>query len=452
MTAALDRMSGGPRPSEEAEDESGVRLRMPLVAGLLVVGGFFGVLGGWAALAPLSSAAIAPGTVIVEGNRRTVQHLEGGIVREILVRDGDAVAAGQPLVILDDTQARATLDLVQGRRVDALAREARLVAEGDGREAISFPDELYDRAATDERTIKALDGQTGIFLARTEALKGQTEILRQGIAQYEEEIIGLHDWVEAEDKQLDLIDQEIQDVQTLLAKGLARRPRMLELRRRQAEIEGSRSQHVAEIARAKQRITEVRIRIRDLRTERLNEAVAELRTVQTELFDLEERYRAIEDVLRRITIRAPIGGVVLNLQIHTAGGVIAPGAPILEIVPEKEKRVIDARIDPSDIDVVQVGQIAQVRFPAFNQRANVPAGGTVTWISADRHVDEQSGTAYYRSRVELLDGSLAELNGKLIHPGMQADVLIVTGERTVLDYLVEPILVSINRAFREKSL
>lgn len=423
-------------------------VRGPILAGAAVMIGFFVILCGWAVLAPLSSAAVAPGSVIVEGNRKTIQHLEGGIVRKILVRDGDRVKAGEPLILLDDTQAKASLDLVRGRLTDALALSARLLAERDGSDAISFPDELLDGSA-DMHVLEAMNGQAGIFAARRESLDGQIAILHGSKEQFGEEISGLRGLVKAEQTQLALIDEEIRDIRSLIAKGLARKPRILELRRAQAEIDGSRSQHLAEIGRVKQRIVESELRISELKTERLNEVVAELRTVQAETYDLYERERAAADILTRTKILAPLSGTVISLQAHTSGGVIAPGAPVLEIVPEGERLVVDARIDPSDIDVVDVGLRAQVRFSAFNQRTTIPVDGTLTWVSADVLVDQQSGQSFYRSRIELDDGFEANLAGNSISPGMQVEVMILTGERTVMDYIIAPLFNSINRGFRE---
>jgi HlyD family type I secretion membrane fusion protein len=279
--------------------------RAILFGGVVVVL-FFGVFMIWASVAPLDSAAVAGGTVIVDSKRKTVQHFEGGIIGEILVRDGDRVEAGQVLVLLDDTQPRASLDLLKGRQMAAMALSARLVAERDNRAEIEFSDELMDDLDTFE-TLEAIAGQTNLFNARREGLTGQVDILDQRMAQTRDEIVGLEGEVAASVRQLDLIGQEIADVQTLVDQGLARRPRLLELERQAASIEGRRSSNIAGIARARNQIGEAKLQIRELRKQRTNEVLEQLREVQTELYDIAERMSAAKDVLARMTIRASGG-------------------------------------------------------------------------------------------------------------------------------------------------
>ena len=437
MTAAL-----------EASEGQGAGARGPVVAGFLVIGLFFGGFGGWAALAPLQSAAIAPGLVSVDTNRKTIQHLEGGIVGEILVRDGDRVRAGQVLIRLDETLPRTSLELLKGRSMASRALEARLIAERDGADAIRFP-ELLTAAGADPQVAEMINGQINIFAARRNSVAGQVKILGQRIAQFREEINGLKGQIASEVVQHGLIAEEIKDVTGLYEKGLARRPRLLALQRQAAEIEGSRSQNMAAIARVEQNIAEARLHISELRTSTINEVVQELRDVQTEMFELAERIAAAEDILTRTELRAPIEGTVVGLQVHTPGGVIAPGEPLLDIVPADDRLVVEARVDPSDIDVVHPGLPSQVRFTALNQRNLAPVDGTVTAVSADRIVDDRTGESYYLTRVELDDGFAEALGGVPLYPGMQAEVMIVTGERSALDYLIRPFARSLNRAFRE---
>ncbi len=308
-----------PPPQQMGQEAEGIGLRTPIVAGILVIALFFGVFGGWAALAPLDSAAIAPGVVIVDTNRKTVQHLEGGIIGRINIRDGDKVAAGQVVIELDETQPRATLDLLRGRKIAATALAARLVAERDGKETIEFPDWLLAER-DDPKATEALNGQTNIFKARRKAIAGQVAILNQRISQFSEEIIGLEGQIKAENTQIRLIAEEIDDVRGLVEKGLARKPRLLALQRGIAEIEGSLSQNRAQIARAGQNIAEARLHMNELKTKMMNEVVQELREVQAELFDLVEQHRAAADVLLRTEIRSPLEGTVVGLQVHTPGG------------------------------------------------------------------------------------------------------------------------------------
>ena len=420
-----------------ADETSGLGIGWTVTVGLVVIAAFFGGLGRWATVSTLESAAIAPGVVSVASNRKTVQHLEGGIIGKILVRDGDEVTAGQVLFRLDDTQPRATLDLMRGRQRAAAALEARLVAERDGHDEITFPDWLLtDR--DDPKVAAVIDGETSIFDARRVTLASQIAVLGQRVAQVDEEIIGLGGQIAAEDVQLLLIAEEKHAVLVLVEKGLERKPRLLALQRRESEIVGSRSGNVAQIARVKQNIGEAHLRISELDTARINEVGEQLRAAQNELFDLAERIHAAEDILRRTAILAIQDGTVVNLQVHTPGGVIAPGAPLLDIVPSDDALIIEARVDPRDIDVVHWGLPARVHLTAFNQRSATPMNGRVLSVSADNIIDERTGQAYYLARIKLDKDPAEAGNGVSLYPGMQAEVMIVSGARTVLDYLLAP--------------
>jgi len=432
-----------------SDTEGRFGLRFPIIIGFVIIALFFGALGGWAALAPLESAAIAQGEVTIDTNRKTIQHLEGGIIGEILVRDGDIVATGQVLIRLEKIQSRAELELLQGRHITASAIEARLIAERDGRMEVPFPEWLLDRLEEPE-VIDTVAGQINIFTSRQESLDHQTQILHQRIAQFGEEITGLEGQIAAENVQLKLIAEESNDVRHLVESGLARRPRLLALEREAAALEGQRSQNLAGIARARQSISEAELRISELRTELVNEVVQLLSETQAELFDLADRIRASEDKLIRTEVRAPIDGTIVNLQVHTLGGVIGPGASLLDIVPSDDPLVIEARIDPSDVDVVRPGLDAQVRISAFSQQNMKPIPGIVTYVSADRLDDERTGIGYYVARIKLAEKDIAvALSGAKIQPGMQAEVMIATGARTVLEAIIRPLSDSFNRSFRE---
>ncbi len=329
-----------------------------------------------------------------------------------------------------------------------------MLAERDGFHEVRYPEALTAGRRGDPKTREVLEGQDNIFQARREALRSQGAILEQRAAEYSEEIAGIEGQIRAETEQLALVEEERTDVQMLFDKGLARKPKLLQLQRRAAEIAGSRNLHRAQIARARQSIGETRMRAADLQTTRLNQVVEELRKAQAELYDLDERLRAARDVLARTEIRAPLAGTVVDLQVHSAGGVIASGAPLLDIVPREQRLVVEARIDPTDIDVVRNGLEAQVRFTAFNQRHRAPTEAVLTSISADLLTDPATGQSYYLARVELVRDSAAGdgaagLDVDALRPGMQAEVMIVTGARTALDYLLEPLVLSLDRAFRE---
>ena len=432
----------------EGLDQPFPELRGEAVFGAAVIAIFFVGFLGWAGFAPLESAAIAPGVVSVDGSRKTIQHLEGGIVREILVREGDRVKAGQVLVRLEDTTPQATLELLRGRWMVARATEARLIAERDGHAEIRLPDDLSAQNGG-AKLAKIVEGQVNIFDTRRDVHTGQAGILKQRINQYREEIRGIEGQIRSEDSQIKLITDELAGVRKLYEKGYARKPRLLQLQRRLAELEGTRNLHAAQIARVKQSIAETRMRVAELKTNMLNEVVEQLRKTQAEIYDLGERLRAAEDIYRRTALRAPVAGTVVGLQAHTIGGVIAPGAPVLDIVPSDNSLVVEAQVHPRDIDIVHRGLEAQVRFTAFNQRHRAPATGTVTSVSADHLTNEQTGENYYLARVELNGGQVDARDLDQLQPGMQAEVMIVTGARTTLEYLMEPVSRSQNRAFRE---
>jgi len=439
----------GARQRAGLPEDQGPGVRGAIIAGSATIILFFGGLGTWAALAPLESAAIASGSVSVDIKRKTIQHLEGGIVGAILVRDGEVVRRGQVLIHLDVTRPQAARNLLNGRRLAAQALEVRLIAERDGKAEIQFPSSLVKQVG-ESKLVDSLGGQLNIFRARQKTIAGQVKIQEQRIAQISEEIEGLKGQIRAEDMQQKLIRSEIADLNLLVEKGFARKPRLLALQRRLSEIEGSQSHNRAEIARAKQSIGETQTRISEIRTKLLNEVVIELRDVQAELFDLAARIGTAEEVLRRTDIRAPLAGTVVGLRVHTKGGVIAPGAALMDIVPSNEKLVIEANVDPTDIDVVRPGLKAQVRLTAFSMRNAKPVAGRVTSVSADRLIDERTGQAYYRARIELTEDPAKAFKGAALYPGMPAEVMIVTGARSALAYIFNPISSSLNRAFRQQ--
>jgi len=442
---------GGPPPAASGAPAAGARpigIRTTVLFGGLVFLAFFGGLGAWAALAPLDSAAIAPGVVLVEGKRKTIQHLEGGIIREIAVDEGAVVAAGDPLVHLDDTQARARLEVLRARMIATTALEGRLIAERDGAASVAFPAWLATSEEPEAR--QSIAGQRRIFKVRRRSMENQTAILIQRIAQLQEEITGLETQIDAEDVQLALIKEEEEAVQTLFDKGLERKPRLLALQREHADISGERGKNQAAVARAWQAIGEAELQIEELTTGRMREVVEELREMQTELEDLRERIAAAQDVLRRLVVTAPVDGTVVDLQVFTSGGIISPGQAIMGIVPGAPALVVEARVDPNDIDSVRSGLAAQVRFPAFSQRVAPVFNGRVVHVSADRIDDERAGEAFYLATVRLDQDQPIAAADYDIQVGMTAEVMIVTGARTALDYLISPVRSSLTRAMTEQ--
>lgn len=436
-------------PNREEELAPENIARGPILLGVVFIFLIFGVFGLWASLAPIDSAAVAGGKVVLDSSRKTIDHLEGGIVKAIHVRDGQIVEEGDALIDLDDTAARARRDLYMGQFVAARAAEARLIAERDGLESVDFPSELMESRDDDPKIAANMDAQLRLFESRREALQGKTEVLGQQIKQSEEEINGLDKQIASASQQLKLLNSEIGDVQHLLKSGNAPKTRLLALQRRKAEIEGERGERQAMIARSQQRINEAKIQMYNLKTEFLNQVVAELKETQGQISDLEEQLRAAEDVMRRIVIRAPIGGEVVGLKVFTIGGVIAPNEPIMEIVPTDDKLIVEARVRPQDIDVVRPGLLARVRLSAYKSRNVPPIEGEVVTVSADRFEDERTG-AFFTARVQVNEDQLAKLDNVELSPGMPAEVLIVTGSRSLVSYLASPIKDSFNRAFREE--
>ena len=424
-------------------------MRKVALCGAVVVAVFFGGLGGWAAVAPLESAAIASGVLSVESQRKTIQHLEGGIVAEILIRDGERVEAGQALLRLDETQARANLEQLRSRLHAALALEARLVAERDGLERIVFPEALASELPN-QKIYDTLAGEESIFNVRRKALDGQAAILGQRIAQYEQEIEGLKGQIHAETTELGLIREELAGHQALVEKKLSGKQRLIELKRDEAAVLGARSKNVAAIARVEQNIAEEKLKILELATTRNNEVVETLRETQTQLSDIAERIRAADHVLSRTWISSPLAGIIVNLRVHTVGGVISPGEALMDIVPVGERLIVEAQVTPEDIDSVYPGLTAQVALTAFDRRNVPPVEGSVISVSADRLTDERTGFPYFLARIALPDDPGPDYRGLEFYPGMQAEVMIITGESTALDYVFRPIKRSFGRALREQ--
>jgi HlyD family type I secretion membrane fusion protein len=420
-----------------------------ILAGLLVVAVMFGGVGTWAALASLTGAVIAPGIVSVDSNRKTIQHLQGGSVAEILVRDGDFVEAGALLVRLDDTQARAKLTMFDSRLDILRARQDRLLAEQQGAADIEFTSAANQGPMQNSNFEEIVKSQKSIFDARRLALQGQTDIQNQRISQLREQIRGLHALRDSKGRQVAIIQDELKGLRELFAQGFAPRTRILALERTAEQLEGERSQHLTEVARAQEGISEAELQIIQLRKGFIETVVKEVQDVQTEIFSLAQEQIAARDVLDHIEIRAPLAGVVVGLDVHTVGGVVAAGQTILNIVPEGDKLVVESRMRPEDIDKVAPGQAAFLRFSAFNLRTTPELTGSVVTVSADRLVDTRTGESYYSARIEIPDRELEKIGTLRLIPGMPVEVFIQTSERTALSYLMKPLRDGLVRTFRE---
>jgi HlyD family secretion protein len=425
------------------------RLRAVRRAGNILLGGFVLGLGAWSVVAPLESAAIASGIVESESSRKTIQHFEGGIVSRILVRDGDVVVAGQTLIQLDSTKARAQLAALQGQLWDAQAREARLLAERDGLDKIAFPAALLAAGGKNPAVATILAGQQKIFETRRGVLQSQITVIHERMSQVGQEIAGLQAQETAAGKRAAIIRDEITTVRMLLEKGLERRPRLLALERESVEIEGRRGDLAASISRAHQVIAESQAHLAKLQNDRHNEIAQLLRETQNHVHELVERVQAAADQLSRTEITAPEDGVVTDLRVRTPGGVIGAGAALMDLVPREDRLIINARLQPEDIDVVHPGLRAEVYLVPYKQRRAPPLKGVVTYVSADSLVDRRTDQAYFATKIRVEDKRLARLDGVEMIPGMPAQVMIKTGERTVAAYVIAPFLDSFNRAFRE---
>lgn len=446
-------MAKGPRvqPDGDDQDTSAQRLskavRLPKLIGYTAILLFFGGFGTWAAHATLASAAVAPGLVSPDGNRKTVEHLEGGIVRDILVREGDQVHAGQVLLILEDIRARAELAELQERFVHLISLEARLLAELS--DAVTIEPLSLDGFDT-ELFGPAFKAQQRLFESRKATLQGKEKIIAQRILQLEAEIDGLREVIAAENEQLALIGQEVEGVETLYEKGLSPLPKLLALKRAQAKLRAERAADIAGIARHEQSIGEAHIQLLTMREQRREQIAEELSEVRTELAAVRSQLPSRQDVLTRTVVTAPLDGTVMNVQVTTATGVVEPGDPLLDLVPDDAQLVIDAHVKPTDLDTVRSGQSARVLFTAYGQRNLPQVFGTLRSISADRLINEHTGEPYFLAKVEVDPVELERIAPEIkLSPGMPADVMILTGERTLLDYLIRPFIESMTKSFRE---
>ncbi len=422
--------------------------RPVIIAGFVVIAVTFGGFGIWAGLAPLARGAYAPGTLAVEGKRKTVQHLEGGIVREILVQEGDKVEKDQPLIRLDRTQIEAQHGLFSARRDQELALVARLTAERDGAAEIEFPEELM-RWSTVPRVASTIQDQKSLFAARRRELVSQVEILEQRVVQLRRQIDGLQAEQKANREQVALIADELAGVRALHAKGYAPLTRVRALERSASALEGDFGSRTAQIAQAEVRIGETRMEIVQSEQRFRRAVLDELRDARARFNDLGEQVLAARDTLDRIEIRAPLAGQVVGLAVHTIGGVVSPREKILDIVPTGDRLIVEARVSLIDAELVHPGLSARIRFPGLPRRTAPLIHGEVKTVSADAIRDPQSPISYYLARIAVSEQEFDKLQDATLAPGMPADVLIETGTRTVLGYLAAPWADLFEKAMRE---
>ncbi|MGD7034426.1 HlyD family type I secretion periplasmic adaptor subunit [Methylotuvimicrobium buryatense] len=429
-------------PTALHTDDKPIRL-----IGVIIVLATFGVFGGWAVLAPLDSSALAPGIVVVKSYKKTVQHLDGGIVAKILAQDGDFVEEGQPLVILDDTQIKAQLGIAYSQKINLAAQVARLRAERDQLPEVVYP-EFLD-VSDDPRVIETKQAENHVFRARKNAYQGEIAVLEQRIGQIKSKINGLKNQIASKEILVKSYAGEIKDLQELLAEGFADRQRLRDLERSHAQQTGEIAQLHAEAASNEILIGETRLQILQTQKQFQQEVTAKLSEAQAGLNDAEERVTANRDKLDRIVIKSPAAGMVLGLSVHTEGGVIVAGEPILNIVPKDVDLIVEAKVSPIDIDRVSVGLQSEVRFSAFKQATTPKMEGRVIHLSADSFTDERTGESYYQAHIELTPESQIDLGELQLLPGMPVEVLINTGERTLFEYLAQPITNAFARSFIE---
>lgn len=422
--------------------------RRPLTLGLLALLVLVGGFGGWAVTAQISGAVIASGLIEVDQNRQIVQHLDGGVVTEILVGEGDTVGEGALLVRLDAQDLQAELAIVEGQLFEILARRARFEAERDGQDDLSF-DPLLDEG--DAETVESLKaGQANLFEARRDSEARRIEQLENRRDQIASQIRGIEAQQSALGTQLGLIDEELTNQQALLDRGLAQASVVLNLQREKARLGGQVGELTASAGGAEERSTEIEIEILGLQTTRREEAITRLRDLQFNELELRERRTSIVRQLDRLDIRAPVGGVVYGLQVFGARAVIRPADPLLYIVPQDRPLVIATQVSPTDIDVLTIGQEVSVRFSALDQRTTPELYGTVATVSADAFTDQVTSASYYRAEIRLNDGEIGRLpEGATLIPGMPVEAFIRTADRTPFNYLVRPLMDYIARTFRD---
>lgn len=404
----------------------------------------------WGSLAPLDSASIAPGCIVLSGNHKTIQHLEGGVIDKILVKEGDSVEENQPLLLLNEIPARARLHMILSQLRTSKAIENRLLAEQSDKNDININphDPLLNNTLPEVQ--KILETQYNLFQTRIQSIQGKLNILSQKKLQYQEHIKGLQSLSNSLTSQQLILSDQTTSMRNLIAQGGAPKNDLLELQKRHLEIEGKLGEIKSNIAAIQESISETELQMFDLKNDSKNEINDQLQKIRSQIVDLQEQYQAAEDILTRSIIRAPKAGTITNLQYHTIGGVITPSAKIMDIVPQNDELIVEIHIMPKDIERIQVGLKVKVQLSAYKSRLVPRLDGELIYLSADKLTNERNGYPYYIGRVRIPKESLEKINYNVkLYPGMPADAFIVKGESTFLKYLLNPILDSCHRSFKE---
>jgi len=418
-----------------------------LTAGIIVTV-CFGLGAIWLSTAPLDSATVASGVVAVESNRRTIQHLEGGIVREILVKDGQLVNEGDVLLRLDPIRARTQMNVIQNEMDSLLSIEARLITEQGGGTKVTFPAELVARKG-EPILDSVMRTQEIIFSARKEALDGQKAILQQRINQLNEQIGGLRALEQSKKQQNILIRDELNGLKGLLEEGHVTKSRVLALQREESRLQGEAGEHISSIVRTQQAVNEARLQLLQSEKARQEEIATQLRDIQSKILEQRERVVAAHDVLARINVTAPAAGAVLGMTAFTIGGVIQPGAAIMSIVPQDDPLIVEVQINAPDASLLKIGQTASLMIVGAEARILPSIEGVLISVSADRQVDQRTGASVFMAKIEIPVEELKRLGSFKLSAGLPVEVLIKRGERTAIHYLIQPLTDRLNRAFRE---
>jgi HlyD family secretion protein len=414
---------------------------------------FILLLGGstfWILNAELRSAIIAPGVVVVETNLKKIQHPTGGIVGRLSIKEGQEVKQGDLLVGLDETTTRANLAILTNQVNQALGRRARLVAERDSAEIISFPSKLVEFSQNDSETERLVVGESSIFLARLLQRTGQKTQLRERINQFQREIEGLSAQRIAKEREIQLIRSELVGIEDLYKKNLVPFNRVILLQREETRLEGERGALIAQSASALGKISEIELQILNLDGDFRAEVTRDLRETEAKIAELSERQVAAEDQLRRIDLRSPVSGIVHQVAVHTIGGVIQPGETLMQIVPIDDSLIIEAKVAPADIEPVYIGAKAYLRFTSLNQRITPELIGTVSHVAPDLSRDNQTGASFFMVRVRLVEEQIVRLGAQRLLPGMPVEVYIQTEQKTAFIYLMKPIFDQFSRALKER--
>lgn len=434
--------------SDGGIDDASRFTRLGWVSAAVVFGGLLL----WSVLAPINSAVIAPGQLSVETNRKTIQHLEGGVISKIHVKEGQTVKAGDLLIDLDDTVTRANVDLLTAQLAEGIARHARLLAERDGLATIPDDSLAFNLAPKDLEFSDNLEGQRRLLEAREATKTTQIALLGERIVQQSKRIEGYATQIRSLREQARLVGEELEGVKRLNAEGFAPMTRVRELERAREAIKGQQGQLVASSAESESVISEAKLEIERLKQQSREDAIKESQDLEVQISGLIERRTAALDALKRSEIRAPEEGIVLGLSVHTVGGVITPGTPVMDIVPQSDQLLVAARIAPRDVDKVKPGQEAVIRFSAFNARVTPEAIGSVRQVSADNFIDKATGAAYFLVFIDLPPKEELDkiLRGQVLQPGMPAESFIRTGARPAISYLLKPLTDAFSRSLREE--